>query len=138
MLKEVVDFRLLKIDVLLLLITGLVGGASFLFPPELAYENGPIENLQTVILFMGMVMCLYIAKKSCTVLERKNWQAGAILFFIAFARELSWGRVFYPTGVINSFVPLQELWFGPVVYPILVILILMVVYIFFRYSYRLF
>lgn len=134
MFKEIINFRLLKIDALLLFVTGLVAGVSFLFKSEIAYENGPIENLQAVILFIGMAMCFYIAKKECTLFEQKNWQAGAILFFIAFTRELSWGRVFYPSSGINTFIPLQKLWFGPVVYPILVVLILIVVYIFFRYN----
>ena len=134
MFRRIFNFKVLKSDLILLLITVIFAGISFLFSPSIAYENGPIEDLQALILFVGMIMCIRISKKKIKMFDCREWQAGAILFFIAFARELSWGRVFYPSSGINSFIPLQNLWFGSAVYPILGMLILAVLYIFCRYN----
>ncbi|HIU63736.1 MAG TPA: hypothetical protein IAB06_01670 [Candidatus Avacidaminococcus intestinavium] len=134
MVTNFLRFKIFKTDLMLALLTIVICGLSFLFAPSIAYENGPIENLQAIILAIGMLVTLALAKKSKNRAEQKLWLAGAILFFIAFWRELSWGRVFYPIKILNSFAPLEQLWYGKFVYPLLAFLIIYVLYLFYRYS----
>ena len=60
----------------------------------------------------------------------KFYLACGIFYIIMIARELSYGRVFYPIGIDKNgeqiFVKVHELWYGSVVYPMVGILILIV------------
>ena len=65
-----------------------------ILPPECGWENGLIENTQAVLLLFGAMFCFNCAYYSVKGLGYTlGW-----LYFIMFMRELSWGRVFFPTG----------------------------------------
>ncbi len=86
----------------------------FVLHPESAVENGPIENLQVLILAAGAVAAWFAAQRAETSQGRHIWYCGTVVFLILIGRELSWGRVFYPEGVSRL-----DLWYGPFIYPFL-------------------
>lgn len=85
--------------------------ASFL-PPWTGVENGVIENLQLVCLAAGGVFCWRM--RGVETLDwggssRSLWSAGAVVFFLAFMREISWGRVFFVSEATGRIVKTSEL-----------------------------
>ena len=110
------EIRYTKALVILCILAVIFIGLSFVLPIEYSYENHFLENLEVVILFLGIVICI-----------------GKI-------RELSWGRVFYPIGMDKNgeqiFVKVHELWYGSVVYPMVGILILIVLILLGVYFYQ--
>ena len=57
--------------------------------------------------------------------------ACSIFYMVMIARELSFGRVFYPIGIDKNgeqvFVNIHQLWYGSIVYPIVTILVLLAI-----------
>ena len=100
----------------------------FFLEPPIAYENGPLENLQVVQLIIGSFVAYLAGKAAAGHREQNIWYCGIAAFLLLAGRELNWGRVFYPTGDHNSFAALHDLWYGPIVYPLLAIIILTVFY----------
>lgn len=90
-------------------------------------ENGSLENLQVAVLLWGAFLSWEISRKKETVQGKHIWQCGIVIFLIAAAREVSWGRCFYPTGP-EQFISLDQLWYGPIVYPLLAVLLLWVLW----------
>ena len=64
-------------------------------PPEIARENGPIENFQLVLVTLGVYLCWQAFKKCRKSLDRYIWQAGMLFYLLLFGRELSWGRALF-------------------------------------------
>ncbi|GEM_PF-406072 len=100
----------------------------FFLEPPVAYENGPLENLQVVQLIVGALVAFTAARKALDKNTRNIWYCGAVTFLLCAGRELNWGRVFYPTGDHNMFISIKNLWYGPVVYPLLTVIILATLY----------
>ncbi len=73
--------------------------AAFVLPPQLAWENGPIEMLQNVVLLGEAVLCGYFFRKTAGQKFHNLWLAAAGWFLLLFGREISWGRVFFPRGI---------------------------------------
>ena len=67
---------------------------AFVLPVEWSFENGLIENAQIVVLLGGIILILSV-RSSMKWFQRFF---AAVLLLIVF-RELSWGRVFFPTGM---------------------------------------
>ena len=68
---------------------------AMILPPELAFENGLIENLQVIVL-LGVSLCSI--RLMCSTIDHsaRSFNLFCALTFILLAvRELSWGRVFY-------------------------------------------
>ena len=86
-------------DLSLLIGTLLLAAAwplSFALPVSISFENGPLENLQVVVLVLGGIYNLTLIRQSSDkqLADFHLWCA-VFMIFMAF-RELSWGRVFYP------------------------------------------
>ena len=127
-MKKYFDLTIYK-STLFTLIFAVVAIILFFFlPPSIAYENGPLENLQVVQLVVGALVAFTAARKALDKNARNIWYCGAVIFLLCAGRELNWGRVFYPTGDHNSFVSIHELWYGSVVYPLLVVIMLATLY----------
>ena len=131
-MKKYFDLTIYK-STLFTLIFAVVAIILFFFlPPSIAYENGPLENLQVVQLVVGALVAFTAARKTLDKNARNIWYCGAVIFLLCAGRELNWGRVFYPTGDHNSFVSIHELWYGSVVYPLLVVIMLATLYTLWR------
>ncbi|MDY3974021.1 hypothetical protein [uncultured Veillonella sp.] len=88
---------------------------GILLPEQYFWENELFENMEALVLFGGCVLSFIWLLRST---GERRWLFGAwsILFLIAFGRELSWGRVFYPVGMDAEgpvFMSIKEVWFGP-------------------------
>lgn len=95
----------------------------FVLPVECSFENHFLENLEVVVLFVGFVSVIFKAKN---LTKFKHFYYGCSrLYLIMIARELSWGRVFYPIGFRNNgeeiYMSIHNIWYGPVVYPVVAI-----------------
>jgi hypothetical protein len=106
-------------------------------PLELAGENHLLENTQAIVLGLGFLLSLYFAYLNHHRLERKIWPVIAVVWLILCGRELNWGRVFFAlpaTGSSHSAVypPLQSLWYGPAVYPLIFLALAGACYGFFK------
>lgn len=69
-----------------------------ILPATIAWENGPLEILQVLILLAGAGLACFFAKGNL----RSMWSGVGGVFFLMIGRELSWGRVFFPTGVVEE------------------------------------
>lgn len=67
-----------------------------MIPYEMTWENGPIENFQALLLLMGALINWRLYKNSTGRVKMYLWQA--VFFAVLTARELSWGRVFFPVS----------------------------------------
>ena len=113
---------------------------AFILPIEYSYENHFLENLEVVILFLGIVICIGKIRDFILYDSIKFYIASIIIYILMIGRELSWGRVFYPIGIDNNgeqiFIKVQDLWYSPVVYPIIGILTLIALILLGIYFYQ--
>lgn len=75
--------------------------AAYLLPAWIGWENGFLENLQVLILLVGCGVNLNFYRKRQSESGRL-WLGGAGFFALLAARELSWGRVFFPVGLTET------------------------------------
>jgi hypothetical protein len=98
--------------------------------PVVGWENGFLENTQVVVLFMGMLLCLSASPSPI----RKQARVIAALFLLMIGRELSWGRVFFPTGVIDemgpNFVPMSEIPLHQLIHAGIFVYVVILIYLF--------
>lgn len=126
------------ITIILLLLSPL----AFILPSEYFWENNFFENSQVVLLILGFIINLKFVlslKSRYSKAIKSFWISTLPVWLIFIARELSWGRVFYleemgPHG--PEFFSLKDLWFGPYVYPILAICILLILFFLFKSFYK--
>jgi len=110
-------------------------------PVEWGWENSPLEWLQVVILAFGLVLTYTWWQDAKTVRELSTARFLAWvtpLWLLMIGRELSWGRVFYPNGfdAVNGpyFSSLAELPYGPLVHPLLVVILVVWLYVMIKYA----
>ena len=134
------EIRYTKALVILCILAVIFIGLSFVLPIEYSYENHFLENLEIVILFCGIVVCVNKIRDFILYDSIKFYIASIIIYILMIGRELSWGRVFYPIGMDKNgeqiFVKVHELWYGSVVYPMVGILILIVLILLGVYFYQ--
>lgn len=69
------------------------------WPGWVGWENGPVENMQAVMLAVGGLLALD-RRRRCSLAGRPQqaafWLVVAPIWFALAARELSWGAVFLP------------------------------------------
>lgn len=134
------EIRYTKALVILCILAVIFIGLSFVLPIEYSYENHFLENLEVVILFLGIVICIGKIRDFILYDSIKFYVASIIIYILMIGRELSWGRVFYPIDMDKNgeqiFVKVHELWYGSVVYPMVGILILIVLILLGVYFYQ--
>ena len=128
LLGKFFEFKIYKTTKITLALVPIAAVLFFFLAPPVAYENGPLENLQVVQLVIGALVAYTAARKAFDKDARNIWYCGAVTFLLCAGRELNWGRVFYPVADHNKFLPLKALWYGPVVYPLLTAIILVSLY----------
>lgn len=100
---------------------------SLILPSWVSWENGPVENLQVVVLLFGMVQAL-IFQKYGSPDWKWLWRGAALIWFICAVRELSWGAVFLEPLSISEegpFFSSRQLWYKPAILPALISSILL-------------
>lgn len=97
---------------------------GWMLPPNYGKENGPVEWLQVVVLGLAAVVAVSaLFQSSLLPARRKLYALTSIVWLFAIAREVSWGRTFYMTST-GSIPPLKALWFGPLVYPAIGVIVI--------------
>lgn len=97
---------------------------GWLLPAEYGSENGPVEWLQIVVLgIAALVSISALFQTGLSPARRQLFAWTTILWLLNIARELSWGRVFYPNGA-GGFLRLKDIWFGPYVYPTIAVILI--------------
>lgn len=71
---------------------------SCLLPGWVSYENGPLENMEVLVLLGGALQSLYFSRLAQDSSTRGMWLPSAGVFLLLALRELSWGRVFMVQG----------------------------------------
>lgn len=104
---------------------------AFILPIECSYENHLLENLEVFVLGIGFINMLYRTVSLNKNKFNKFYLACGIFYIVMIARELSYGRVFYPIGIDKNgeqvFVNIHQLWYSSIVYPIVTILVLLAI-----------
>lgn len=108
-----------------------------LLPVTIGWENGPIENTQAVLLFLGGAWALKLRAASMTARTRSFWSLISPVWFIMAARELSWGAVLrQPIGFSQLTGPVfsstRQLWYKPAILPIVLAILACCVWTFIR------
>lgn len=127
---------LLKWTLLIVLLIAAYPLAKVL-PSRFGWENGVIENFQVIVLLLGMTIALLFAfqNRKTPPLTSFGW-ACAIIWFICFAREISWGAVFFPPLDFGNHGPVyssRSLWYKEAVYPVIALLIGTSIFLFIKY-----
>ena len=100
---------------------------SFILPKEYGYENHIFENIELVILILGIIVSIY-KLVHYTIIESIKFYISLILIYILMlGREINWGRIFYPVKVLPDgdtiYISLDKLWYGQIVYPSIAVLV---------------
>lgn len=111
--------------------------AALVMPDWVGWENGPVENFQVVVLVVGLVGAVLFARQGPDSLTRTFWLMVLPFWIIFVGRELSWGAVLTPPLEIHPtegpIFSSSVLWYKPIVYPILGVLLAISAFIFLRY-----
>lgn len=102
-----------------------------ILPPQIAWENGILENLQVVILAIGVLMSFHFYKNSLSDKVKALWLSIAAFFAILIGRELSWGRVFFQTKMTDlgpEFIPMRQIPHHMLIQAIILLLIIGVIF----------
>lgn len=75
---------------------------AMILPTSIAFENGPIENLQVIILFGSSIFALRLMSSTIDQGTKAFNIFCSLLFILLAVRELSWGRVFYQIDFSDS------------------------------------
>lgn len=106
---------------------------AFILPIECSYKNHLLENLEVFILGIGFINMLYKTANLNKNKFNKFYLACGIFYIVMIARELSYGRVFYPIGIDKNgeqiFMNIHQIWYGPIVYPIIAVLVLIALFL---------
>ena len=99
MLKEGNSMPELALKIGIVVYFLLIVPVAFVMPEHLAWENGPLEILQNIVLFCDVVLCLVLFRKTAGQKFHLIWLSGAGYFLLLLGREMRWGRIFFQTGM---------------------------------------
>jgi hypothetical protein len=110
---------------MLLLLAGAYPLAKHL-PPYLAWENNLIESLQALLLFLSALLCF----SSQVAYTGRQGRTVGLIYLLFLGRELSWGRVFFPTGEMDAlgpkFISMSSIPGHQLIHGVILVLILLV------------
>lgn len=99
-----------------LLLLALLFPLGLSLPDWWGWENGPLENIQIVILGGGLLTTWLAADYNRHERKIRNlWLWLTPFWLLCIGRELSWGRIFYPVSIGvhgPGFITLQQLSYG--------------------------
>lgn len=105
-------------------------------PMDWSWENGPLEMAQNFLLATGFLLMLVYARRTAETELRQFWFWLLPVWLLLLGRELSWGRIFFPTHVGPEgpvFLAKSQLPLGNLINPIIGLIILVVLVMFVRY-----
>jgi hypothetical protein len=113
---------------------------SRIFPVSFGGENGPIEIAEELIIGIGLLLAVFYSFNSQDRLHSRFWLISSSFWLIMLGQKLSWDDVFYFPLAIQAhgltFPSHKTLGYGPEIYYILVLILIINLYIFFKYHLR--
>lgn len=110
-------------------------------PLNWGWENSPLEWSQVVILSIGALLTelwRQEANSAARHYHARFFTWAIPLWLLMVGRELSWGRVFYSVGIDAAtgpyFISVSQLTYGPIVYPLITVVILVWLFAFTKYK----
>ena len=97
---------------------------AFILPIECSYENHLLENLEVFVLGIGFINMLYRTVSLNKNKFNKFYLACGIFYIVMIARELSYGRVFYPIGMDKNG---EQIFMN--IHPIIAVLVLIALFL---------
>lgn len=113
-IKNHIDFKFYPVTYIAVLTAILVLPCAKYLPVQFGYENGLLENLQLIVLFMSFLIAL-LAKTN-----KKFFIFAALIITILMLREINCGRtIFFPVpGYENAFYGWKDIKYGWLAEPI--------------------
>lgn len=106
------DKKIDYIDIIFIIYLILMIPLSKILHPSIGMENGFLENIQIPILLGGATWCVVLSRRTDTARMKWFWLTITAAYVLLAARELSWGRVFFPIGQSNLgpiFLPMKQI-----------------------------
>ena len=113
-LRNHIDFGVYPLTVLCLIIAILIYPAIMYLPVKWGYENGVLENIQMVFLFISLILAF-----RCKV-NKKLFRFAGLVVTIIMLREINCGRtIFFPVpGTENLFYSWKDIKYGYLAHPL--------------------
>lgn len=125
------EFTPLDYFVFLLLVMSFPLG--LILPVEIGWENHILEVSQVIILLIGAGICCSFAQGSL----KNMWYSLAGIYCLVAGRELSWGRVFFPTGEVTEagpqFIPMHVVPYHQFIYLLIFLAMLVILFNLWKY-----
>ena len=130
-IKNHIDFRIYGVTWFAFLILALIYPSLLYMPQEWGFENGVIENLQMIVLFIIFILCL------TSKVNKKFFNFCALALTLLIIREVNCGRtLFFPIpDTYHQYYSWRDLpwpWLGKVVHGVYGTYIAFVSFIFFK------
>jgi hypothetical protein len=77
-------------------------GLANVLAPSIAWENGPIENFQILLLLGGAAVAFRYQAASEVPAHVWYWRCGVLIWLFLAGRELGWGASLYPPTEFTS------------------------------------
>ena len=113
-IKKHLDFKIYPVTWIAILFALIIIPGLIYFPKEFGYENGILENIQMVFLFIGLILA-FNAK-----VNKKFFIFAGLVITIIMLREINCGRtLFFPIpGEVNHFYSWKDIKYGYLAHPI--------------------
>ena len=113
-IKKHFDFKIYPVTWLAILSALIIVPGLMYFPEEFGYENGVLENIQMVFLFVGLFLA-FNAK-----IHKKFFIFAGLVITILMLREINCGRTlfFAIPDTVNQFYSWKEIKYGYLAHPI--------------------
>ncbi len=113
-LKNHMDFKVYPVTVISIIVAVLIIPCVKFLPVKFGYENGILENIQLVFLFIACIMGF------CAKTNKKFFKFTALVVIILILREINCGRtIFFPIpGVENAFYKWKDIKYGWLAHPL--------------------
>jgi len=109
-----IDFKCYPVTVVALVVAILIAPCTLFLPESFGIENGVLENLQLIVLFIGSVLAIKADN------NKKFFYFVLMILGMLFLREINCGRtIFFPVpGVENSFYSWKDIKYGWLAHPL--------------------
>lgn len=98
-------------------------------PIDWSWENGPLEMAQNIVLAFSFILMMVYAWRATERELRQFWLWLSPVWLLMLGRELSWGRVFFPTHIGPEgpvFLAKDQIPFGSFINPAICLIVLVV------------